>query len=516
MNANKKRERKGFKTFALAWVLTSLIAILFSSPAMAQLYDWTKLDPTIVPPGRDDHMMAFDSHKGLVYMFGGDKGSNATWVFDGKDWRDLGLTEVPAPRREAAMVYDSKRRMIVMYGGWDYTMDSNLTWQFDGTKWFGRAEEADPVGRSDHAMAFDEERGVTVMYGGQDVTAETWTFDGEEWKVVAAADKGPGIRWGHSMAYDSNRKVVVMFGGFTDQHMNDTWEWDGSTWTKIETAQQPAISRDHAMVFDSARNVMVLFGGRGISSVGLNDTWEYDGSNWVQRGPTESSPSVRHEVAAAFDSWRNKVVLFGGSTGDLPDHRYMDETWWYPNVPPMIQHTPEYAVSPESDLQISAEIEDVDNDIVDIDLFYRLAGAADYTMVPMEIAENVATAIIPASALEEASTLQYYIRAGDPLGSGKVVLSASSSKPYEVLLTKYGTLQVRMGTKVARKRGARWATTLTTDTWHKSGSTLDLKPGTYQIKFSIVDGFKKPGIETVVIERGVLTEITADYKNKKK
>ena len=515
MIRKKDRESNSFKTLALAWVMTSLLAILFSSPAMAQLYDWTRLDPKYVPPGRDDHMMAFDSHLGRVVMFGGDKGSNATWIFDGETWRDLGLTEVPAPRREAAMVYDSKRRKIVMFGGYDYTYDSDLIWEFDGEAWAGSIPGDDgPQGRSDHAMAFDEERGVCVMYGGNGQTGETWSYDGEKWEVIAEADDGPGERWGHSMAYDANRKVVVMFGGYLDEYYNDTWEWDGTSWKKITTENAPMASRDHAMVFDSARNVIVLFGGRNSSSTGTNETWEYDGTNWIQRGPTDSAPGVRHEVAAAFDSWRNKVIIFGGSTGDSEDNRWMNDTWWYPNVPPMVEHTPEIAVSPDDDLSIRAKVVDLDQDSINVSLYYRMKGDASFKSAVMTLANDRFIAVVPAADLNK-GMLQYYIKASDPQGSGSSAYGASASKPFEVIVDKYGLLKVNMDTKVARKRGARWSV-VGTDEWYKSGTELDVKPGTYEITFSRVEGFKKPGKKTVVVERGFLTFLKVAYKNKKK
>ena len=38
-----------------------------------------------------------------------------------------------------------------------------------------------------------------------------------------------------AMAYDSARERIVLFGGRTDRSgdLNDTWEWDGRTWTRV-------------------------------------------------------------------------------------------------------------------------------------------------------------------------------------------------------------------------------------------------------------------------------------------
>src|SRR5215467_13066274 len=49
----------------------------------------------------------------------------------------------------------------------------------------------------------------------------------------------PGQRVHHAMAYDSDRGVTVFFGGEigktgSESYFNDTWEYDGHTWTKID------------------------------------------------------------------------------------------------------------------------------------------------------------------------------------------------------------------------------------------------------------------------------------------
>ena len=41
------------------------------------------------------------------------------------------------------------------------------------------------------------------------------------------------------MTYDATSKKVLLFGGFSDSgYLNDTWTFDGATWTKIETGRR--------------------------------------------------------------------------------------------------------------------------------------------------------------------------------------------------------------------------------------------------------------------------------------
>jgi hypothetical protein len=89
------------------------------------------------------------------------------------------------------------------------------------------------------------------------------------------------------MAYDSARGVTILFGGqegFLGPDSDETWEWDGNTWTQRITSG-PTAREDHAMAFDSARQVVVLFGGWHHGFDG--ETWEWDGfgeAAWTNYG----------------------------------------------------------------------------------------------------------------------------------------------------------------------------------------------------------------------------------------
>jgi hypothetical protein len=83
------------------------------------------------------------------------------------------------------------------------------------------------------------------------------------------------------MAYDSGRNRTVLFGGGNGSGsiFGDTWEWNGANaaWTQVASTGPQSRFR-HAMAYDSGRNRTVLFGGYNGSSV-LGDTWEWNGVN---------------------------------------------------------------------------------------------------------------------------------------------------------------------------------------------------------------------------------------------
>ena len=81
---------------------------------------------------------------------------------------------------------------------------------------------------------------------------------------------------------------------------NDTWEWDGENWTQYEDIGPAPRSRP-AMAYDSKRQRIILFGGSA-GSINFNNTWEWDEENWTQVAGT--GPSALGGHAIAYDSRR--------------------------------------------------------------------------------------------------------------------------------------------------------------------------------------------------------------------
>src|SRR5690242_18647955 len=121
------------------------------------------------------------------------------------------------------------------------------------------------------------------------------------------------MRLGSALAYDPAHGKVVLFGGGSyTSLLNDTWEWDGTTWTQRTPATVPAARSGQARAYEAARGKGVLFGGRaGSPAYYLNDAWEWDGTSWTQRTP-DTAPPVRFGHALAYDSARGRMVMFGG------------------------------------------------------------------------------------------------------------------------------------------------------------------------------------------------------------
>ncbi len=135
-------------------------------------------------------------------------------------------------------------------------------------------------------------------------------------------DISPQPRSLHAMVYDTQRNVIVLFGGYSrlskeDEGgaLNDTWEYDGVTWRRIETAVSPSPRSGHTMAYDNKRGVVILFGGNSADSPLLNDTWLYNGVSWQQQTNLLISPPRRSHATMSYDPRTETVLLFGGYSG---------------------------------------------------------------------------------------------------------------------------------------------------------------------------------------------------------
>jgi hypothetical protein len=241
--------------------------------------------------------LAYDSRAKRVMSFGGWISGRSLPDFrtlERDEWTPLSfLTQMPAS--EPGFVYDSRRQRFVAFGGSAGRGQANGdTWEFDGGAW-KRVDAAGPAPRSSHVMVFDERRGRTVVFGGTGAATpptppaplgDLWEFDGQRWNQVVATN-GPSARHSAGAAYDSKRGHIVIFGGLDASGMlGDTWSWNGREWKKLADGSPtgPVPRAMGYLAYDAKRDRVVLFGGRKGWPDDLNDTWEWDGTTWRRIG----------------------------------------------------------------------------------------------------------------------------------------------------------------------------------------------------------------------------------------
>ena len=274
------------------------------------------------PSQRREHAMIYDSNNKRVLLFGGTTGpfnnlqpSGDTWQWDGAGWEQVADTG-PSPRFGHTMAYDSARQKTVLFGGTGSLLSASIwfkdTWEWDGSEWTQVADTG-PLARQNHAMVYDSARQKTVLFGGFTAQGpmsfnDTWEWDGSEWTQVA--DTGPSKRYTHVMAYNSAKQNILLFGGYDgDNSLGDTWELNKNMWKQL---QNTGPLTAYGAMTDSQKGIILFGGSQGGTSTSPenSNTWRWTGKFWVQ--VQDMGPSARQRHSMAYDSERDRIVLFGG------------------------------------------------------------------------------------------------------------------------------------------------------------------------------------------------------------
>ena len=264
---------------------------------------------------RTNPTLGYDVVGRRVLLFGGGgsySSSDDTWAWDGQRWALLIPANSPSPRRYAHAAHDELRRRLVLFGGQTGSSVSNETWEWDGTTWLLRATTGPtPPGRWGHAIVWDGARQRTVLFsgGGSGYLSDLWEWNGLSWRQLQPAVM-PRRRVYGEFVYDPVRRVSVLFGGTTnsggsDEHLVDTWEWDGTTWTEKSAPPFQAQFGSNSLAWDPISRRVLLFR----ATVQTFELWAYDGT-WTQV-MTPTLPRVR-SASMALDPLRRRLVLVGG------------------------------------------------------------------------------------------------------------------------------------------------------------------------------------------------------------
>ena len=270
------------------------------------------------PPGRYQLDLAYDSVRKVVVMFSGRGAGADTWLYDAEKWIQITPPVSPPQSYGYQMEFDTSRQKTVLFTA------SGETWEFDGSTWEKITPLVSPPARGFAAMAYNSTTQKMILFGGEGSLNDTWQYDGTNWTLLSPPVSPPG-RWSARLAFDSVRNRMVLFGGWTGTYTGDTWEFNGTTWVEISPPTSPSARYGHHMAFDSSRGRIVLFGGH--DGAVLNDLWSYNGTDWVQDMPTGNAqpvPTPRHYGSMAYDSDRNRMVLFGGNSINAT---YEDDTY---------------------------------------------------------------------------------------------------------------------------------------------------------------------------------------------
>ncbi len=259
------------------------------------------------------------------------------------------------PRTDAAAASDPASGTILFFGGYvNDTLSCLLTVCALGDTWVSSAGHLtnvtpDPVTATNSpsprwgaALVWDPALGAFVLFGGtaslpdgvnDPALNDTWLFSPSTGRWTAACTScvtglsSPPARWDAGAAYDPALAEVVIFGGETTvvtvpTALSDTWAFNGSAWTPLNSTAGPSARSSPAMAWDAATGSILLYGGAPANS----QTWSWNSSGWTRLEPI-SDPGDLAGASLATSPVNGSVVLVGGCASDPCAGRPSNLTW---------------------------------------------------------------------------------------------------------------------------------------------------------------------------------------------
>jgi hypothetical protein len=203
---------------------------------------------------------------------------------------------------EQHAIYDIESDLVLSY----QVFDPPLTWLFDanGAEW-SSVEPTHPgtrsVSQDSGIAAYDPITDRVIVFDDQRSTFAV-NVDTGAWTDLAPAP-GPSVRVGAAMVYDTQSELAVMFGGrlghwmdpWAEETLNDTWTFDPAQnlWSEQSPLSSPPPRLWHSMVYDSQSDRVVLFGGAS------GDGWQVS----PESSTANSYPEIRSETHVYGDTW---------------------------------------------------------------------------------------------------------------------------------------------------------------------------------------------------------------------
>lgn len=215
----------------------------------------------------------------------------------------------------AGLVWDAARGRLTRFGGGDATELEEGTSIWDPLAGWQVLPITSPPPRVRASLVYDSIRQRTVLFGGlgaAGLLSDTWEFDGNQWLDVTPAT-GPSARWSHGAAFDEDSGVMILFGGLagpdsSNLELNDTWSWNGFTWTQLQPPNSPSPRDAFGMAWDGTRHRVTIAGGWDGVNV-LSETWAWIGGTWQPLAPV---PAPRSSAAMAWSPVSHDLILVGG------------------------------------------------------------------------------------------------------------------------------------------------------------------------------------------------------------
>jgi N-acetylneuraminic acid mutarotase len=285
---------------------------------------------------------------GLIYAIGGATTSGSALakleVYDpvANTWR----TAAPMPTARSTLGAGVVNGKIYVVGGSNGSSALALVDAYDPATDTWSTKAPMPTARTDVAVGVLN--GILNAVGGLTTsgqalnTVETYDPAADSWQAkppipTRRAAAGGAVANG----------VLHLMGGFdgnVELATNEAFspDSDEAAWTSVFVNTGPPNRNAHTAVHDAAHNRMIVFGGATGDWVGapqlLNDVWvlsDADGTGtptWTQLQPIGTPPSPMGLHAAVYDEATNRMIVYGGDRSIGNCFNAVNDTWVLTNA----------------------------------------------------------------------------------------------------------------------------------------------------------------------------------------
>lgn len=278
---------------------------------------WQRMNPSIRPPARAFHSMVFDANNGVAVLFGGGDTHktfrNDTWTYDYETdaWVDKGPVVSPPANRDWQMAYDSKRGLVFLFGVVSENgTDDCETWTYDvSLNVWNRMDPAVSPPRSG-PMAYDSKRDLICLLDGVN---GFWTYDpaSDDWTLIHFGLNPPDISMNY-MHYDGTNDSMILAGGGNDYY--ETWSYHpaSNTYLELKHAINPPTSAGEGLAFDPDSGLLFMYGGAPPQSNQYSQTDKF----WIlgQPGYHPNGTYLSNIITSNGKSFYGKLDWTGNET----------------------------------------------------------------------------------------------------------------------------------------------------------------------------------------------------------
>jgi len=339
-----------------------MLAVIFvSNGAPIQVWTLPLAAPTWSLLGTVPALLGVPDRVTMHYDAGGDQvlldtssGPSSVYLYRLSIRGPLSLTQLGdggTPNYGHGAAIDSRRHRFLTFAGGDgwFDPESNQTFSLDlgaPVAWVNRTPPAPAIsGRQSPATVYDPIGDRLLCFGGfhqiLNPPFETTTvYYAEFWQQSFSTTPSPwsrvtltpGTRQNPRMVFATEESCAVLFGGYDGLVRMDLWKFRGAPGTRSElvpVSGTTPIARDRgAVAYDSQRNRLVMFGGWNYPTR-LNDVIGIQlGANpaWLNLTPAGPAPPARVNNQMVYDSVGDRFIVFGGSSasGSLNDAWALD------------------------------------------------------------------------------------------------------------------------------------------------------------------------------------------------